>query len=388
MVPVAKKSLIVAAILAASSSAALAVPFAVEGKLTRIDAVNKEVECNGTRVKLVDVATTGIPATVYTTPTSTISFAQLASDVALPGQTLPAGQSAFIGGTCIIDGNSDATGTILYAETFFVEIAENVLVGPTTNLPGQPFAIAGVPIVILGDYDDTVNLSMPDPYAYAWTTDSKGNPIPARDANRALIPLYQKDSTGALILDANNQPILIPPRIHSVAPTNQFGYEVDLKTVPKSDESSAEGHLINGVFYAHVIETSGGERKDLTVIEPTATVLRANGRIRSATRIELEIRGGCEFKDPTLTSMPVLIRVDNGDAWVNPNAPTVAASPSTTNATCTREVGTNGGVYTYKRDYNKPAAYAQPTKVIVRVAAPAAATAAYADSPAITLTLR
>lgn len=380
MIPVAKKSLIVAAILAASSSAALAVPFAVEGKLTRIDAVNKEVECNGTRVKLVDVATTGIPATVYTTPTSTISFAQLASDVALPGQTLPAGQSAFIGGTCIIDGNSDATGTILYAETFFVEIAENVLVGPTTNLPGQPFAIAGVPIVILGDYDDGVNKSVLDPYAqYEMVQD----PV-----TKQMVP--RRDESGNLVLlkDANGNPVA-PPRIHSVAPTNQFGYEVDLKTVPQLDESSAEGHMMSdGKFYAHVIETSGGERKDLTVIEPTATVLRANGRIRSATRIELEIRGGCEFKDPTLTSMPVLIRVDNGDAWVNPNAPTVAASPSTTNATCTREVGTNGGVYTYKRDYNKPAAYAQPTKVIVRVAAPAGATAAYADSPAVTLTLR
>lgn len=380
MIPVAKKSLIVAAILAASSSAALAVPFAVEGKLTKIDVDKKEVQCNGTTVKLVDVAAPGIPATVYTTPTNTISFEQLASDIALPGQTLPSGQSAFIGGTCIIDGNSDATGKILYAEAFFVEIAENVLVGPTTNLPGQPFAIAGVPIVILGDYDDGVNKSVLDPYAqYEMVLDQATNQmVPKRDEGGNLV----------LLKDANGNPVA-PPRIHAVAPTNQFGYEVDLKTVPPNDESSAEGHMMSdGKFYVHVIETSGGDRKDLTITEPTATVLRANGRVRSATRIELEIRGGCEFKDPALASMPVLIRVDNGDSWVNPNAPTVALSPSTSNATCTREVGTNGGVYTYKRDYNKPAAYAQPTKVNVRVAAPAGAVAPYADSPAVTLTMR
>lgn len=317
--------LILASLLVTASQAALAVPFAVEGKLAAISATGTSgtLTCNG-----VPIVFDG--ATVFSTPSGTKPLSDMLSPVPFPARDPvgPSDASAFIGGTCIVDGEDNLTTRM--ASSVFLEVAENVLVGPTTNVPGQTsFAIMGVEIVLLQNKD------------------------PAKEGY---------DSVGRVIAG----PVM-----------NGFGQEVKLDTVPAGDESSAEGYMgKDGKFYASLVETTAGDPAN-PIPTPTATVVRGDLTFSNATTYKLDIRGGCTFPEPRKPTDParsqaVLVVVDratsSGTIWVNPSNVNLGidSSPPQSNATCLEDIvaSPGNGTYRYRNDrYSGPA----PTKVKVRV---------------------
>ena len=292
--------LLLASLLAGAAVPALAVPFTVEGRLGAVD--EQALTCNRARIQMG-------PNTVISTPTGVIDRAKLTDTQPFPGRGTAGTASAFLGGTCIVSGD-DAGGTRL-ADTVFVEIAENVLVGAVSSAPGQPFEILGVPIVLLST---------------------------ALDA-----PGYEPGN-----------------RIVASEPINGFGYEVDLANVPLGDESSAEGYLSTetNLFYAHAVETSGGPAKYATTA-PDTRVLRGSVTRASNTTLKLEVRGGCRFlgapnANGTARSQRLNVQMDNGTdstgqvVWANPSA---LSSPTAANATCNEDTAAPGyGVYRYLLD--------------------------------------
>jgi hypothetical protein len=81
--------------------------------------------------------------TPITTPTATLTMAQLADTTAFPGRSQP----GFIGGVAIINGSS-ADGVITAAD-LFVAPAQHFLVGQITA--NQPLRVNGVRVQILND---------------------------------------------------------------------------------------------------------------------------------------------------------------------------------------------------------------------------------------------
>ena len=148
-----------------------------------------------------------IPAgTPIHSPTASLTITELADSASFPSSE----KAGFVGGTCIVAGNNDSGPNI--AEDIFVELAENVLVGPVGTI--SPFNVLGIEIVPLAD-----------------------------------------------------------PRMPLGEAANQFGFGVDLATVPEGDLSAAEGYLgTDGKLYAHTIETTEGTVLDTT---PRASIQRA-----------------------------------------------------------------------------------------------------------------
>ncbi|WP_157271673.1 hypothetical protein [Azohydromonas aeria] len=306
-------SLLLPALLAGAAAPALAVPFSVEGRLGRVN--DNALVCNQVRIQLG-------ANTVITTPSGVIDKARLLDTQPFPGRRnveppddgnpdtppLPP-LSAFVGGTCIVSG--DDNGTRRVADTVFVEVSENVLVGPVTITPGGPFEIMGVPIVLLGTTPGT--------------------------------PGYEPGG-----------------RIVASEPINDFGYEVDLATVPAGDESSAEGYLgaQTDVFYAHAIQTTGGQAR-ASATAPDTRILRGSVTRANATTVKLEVRGGCRFMgspnvNGTARTQRVNVQVDNGTSatgevvWTNASAP---ATPAAGNVTCTEDTAAPGyGLFRYQLD--------------------------------------
>ena len=334
-----------AAALVLASGSAFAVEFSIEGKLGAIQpegAVGldvKSVKCNGSTILLTDASATSSARTVYSTPSSAdLSKADFFSIERFPGFAAT-GKVGLLGGTCIIDGNSDASGNLV-ADKFFGEPAENVLVGPVSTQAGQRFSIMGVPIVLLTD--DTAHMTdASDP--------NTGMPDPGK-------------------------------RIKASSPINQFGYPVVLGTVPRDDLSAAEGYLApDGIFYAFSIETTGGNPPVANNANPLApTVQRGTMEFRNATSSKLEIRGGCTIGtaangatgNPPNRTQPVRIVVDSTTTsgavattrWIAPNnassvdpLPTPPATgilvPAQANASCTEDAASPGsGTYRFRVD--------------------------------------
>lgn len=311
MYTIRKSASLLATLLAAASGTALAVPFAVEGKLTQL--TGAEMICNGVPILIND-------STVFSTPSGTKPRTDMLSGEPFPGRASDRGFSAFIGGTCIVDGDDGGAGGSRIAGNAFFEVAENVLVGPTTNNPGTPYAIMGVEIVLLQN-------NYPDKPGY--------------------------EPMGRIVAG----PVM-----------NGFGQEVLLETVPRGDESSAEGYMgSDGKFYASLVETTGGTPVN-PLTSPTATVLRGDVTFSNANTVKLEIRGGCTFPAPRAAtdparSQPIIVSVDRplagGTTWVD-----------LTGATCVEDLAAPGnGTYRYRNDrYTGPV----PTKVRVKVAPSAA----------------
>jgi hypothetical protein len=278
-------------------------------------------------------------ATVYSTPTGVVPQAKLLSTTPFVGDPLPA-RSGFIGGTCIVEGD-DAPATGRLASTVFVEIRENVMGGPTTSQ--SPFSIMGVEIVLL-------------------TT--------------------QNEPEG---------------RILAGPPVNAQGFEVDLATVPLNDESSAEGYMgADGKFYAHLVETSGGEPK-VKPTQPESRISRAQSDTVSATTVKIEVRGSCSWLTPptgAARTQPVLVNLDNGKGtdgnpiWVNPTTRAVSTASNETNVNCTEDLATPGfGEFRYRLS-SYAFTRAAPGLARARVSTTSSATAANPWSPTFTMTVR
>lgn len=317
---ISKKLLLASAITVGIHSAAIAVPFEVEGKLTYVDikfaegttsiAPTSSIKCNGSTIFLS-------ANTVISTPTNTITAQEFLSPKIFPGRALipaadvPAGvtaqKSAFMGGTCIVEGDDDETPGGRRATALFVEPAENVILGPTTSALGAPFEILGVRIKLLS----------PHP----------GDSEPIEN--------YQPDPVG---------------RIKAHAPINANGVKIKLSTVPKGDEASAEGYLSDDrkTFFAFAVETTGGQpASPQTYAE--ATLLRADVTFVSAAQVKLEVRGGC-------TMFPQTVNLE----FLDGNSPSnVIATAATTCA---------DGTYRYRNDQFATSA-TRPVPTSVRASA-------------------
>jgi hypothetical protein len=350
-----KKAVFAGLVLSSASSLALAVPFAVEGKLSQMNIdtttlgtpnAGNHVVCNGTTVYLT-------PTTVYSTPTGTIKVDKLVSNAPFPGKVLvdpdvPSAtnsqNSAFIGGTCIIEGDEDGTTTGRLATSVFVEVAEHVLVGLTTSERGSQFEIMGVKVLLLAAKPDV---------------------------GQTLPPGYVEEPGGRVIAG----PVM-----------NAANMKVDINTVKRGDESSAEGYLVSltdgsKVFYAHAVETTGGDLID----PPTysiASVQRADLTFSNASTVKLDIRGGCTFVNAS-SSQPIVIQVDRGTDWVNPVNGAVN-NLSTTTTLCTLDPVTGLGTYRYRNDRYGATAATMPTNVRALVGpAPTDGTAPHYSEPII-----
>jgi hypothetical protein len=133
---------IMAAVVATIPAAHAQVPVEIEGPISAV-----EDNLDGTGTITVMGMTIQIPATaVITTPTTTLTMAQLADPSPLPGRT----QAGFIGGTAIAVGTVDADGQVT-AESVFTEPAENVILGVITSNAPDPLTMNNVPIVLLSD---------------------------------------------------------------------------------------------------------------------------------------------------------------------------------------------------------------------------------------------
>jgi hypothetical protein len=348
-----------------------AVPLTIEGKIVPSESENpSKIVCNGVTVDLSKV-------TAYTTPTATkLEKAQFFSSEPFPGR---AGKLGLTDGTCIIEGNSEGTGAamIMYADTVFGEPAENVLVGPVTKSGADKFEIMGVPITLL--------------------TSSKAHMLPAPSMVGPKGEKYE-------FTDLNDGTADPAGRIVAGNPTNQFGYEVILSTVPVGDESSAEGYMgTDGVFYAFAVETTGGLRlaelstptsgtpTDGPVTPaplPAPTVQRGTLTASGNNSAKLEVRGGCVM-GPTATgtapnrTQQLRVMTDNTPVggtttWLNPSNFNQTAEPSGTtpvpagsNVTCTEDAAAPGsGTYRYRQDnytYNGTTRRVAPVKVKVGV---------------------
>jgi hypothetical protein len=226
------KSLFAAALVALLGTAQVhaQVPAALEGNIVSI-----------TRNATTGVATmnvVGVPVRVTTTtpiktPTATLTTAQLASTVLLPGRT----QGGFIGGTAIINGTWNATANRIDATDVFVEPAENLLLGYVTaaaNAAGE-ISINGVRVV----------------------------PIPTTELRMPALPMR-----------------------------NEVGIAVVPSSVPVGAQAAASGYYAGGVFNAFIIDVSAGTPVSST---PQVTILLAQGRERTPNASrgdELDIRGG------------------------------------------------------------------------------------------------
>src|SRR3989475_11157212 len=107
-----------------------------------IDAVNDHRDGGGT-ITVMGIVIQIPEGTPITTPTASLSMAQLADSAAFPGRSQP----GFIGGVAIVNGSS--TDGVITATDVFVAPAQNFLVGQVTG--NQPLKVNGVRVQILND---------------------------------------------------------------------------------------------------------------------------------------------------------------------------------------------------------------------------------------------
>lgn len=262
-----KSTLAAAALLLSGINAsAQAIPASIEGS---ISAVSSNV--NGSVTMTVMGMNVTVPVgTVVTSPSATLTFAQLVNVAPLPNRT----QAGFIGGTAIINGNVAANG-IITATDVFVEPSENVVLGIVTANNNGAISINNVPIVL--------------------TNDAR---IPAKPV---------QDVNGIAIIPAS---------------------------VPVGTGASAEGYFANGVFNAFLVEAEQGTPVNAAPQVTITRALGRERTPNNRRGDELEIRGSCTtLHAPTATTQSISVyRIDGtvqtllgtGTAIVDPLIPGVA----------------------------------------------------------------
>ncbi len=262
-----KSTLAAAALLLSGINAtAQTIPASIEGS---ISAVSSNVD-GSVSMTVMGMNVTVPVGTVVTTPSATLTFAQLLDVAPLPNRT----QAGFIGGTAIISGNVAANG-IITATDVFVEPSENVVLGIVTANTNGALFINNVRIVLLNDARIPAN--------------------PVQDVNGiAIIPASIPVGTGA----------------------------------------SAEGYFANGVFNAFLVEAEQGTPVNAAPQVTITRALGRERTPNNRRGDEIEIRGSCTtLHAPTATTQSITVyRIDGtvqtllgtGTAIVDPLIPGVA----------------------------------------------------------------
>lgn len=198
---------------------------------------------NGGALMTVMGTTITVPPTAaITTPSATLTVAQLLDPAPLPGRTQP----GFLASTTITEGSvNPATGVFTTTEVF-VEPAENVILGVVTENLAQ-LRVNGIPIVMLTD-----------------------------------------------------------PRMPASPVHNDLGFEVNLAAVPVGAPASVNGYYSNdgsGLFYAFALEVAGVQAANpalqvsitRVVADPAARSLEVRGGVSglpAAGAVTVQIRAG------------------------------------------------------------------------------------------------
>lgn len=240
----------------------------------------------GNMVTVVDGNTT------ITTPVGPITLAQFTNNAPFPSAGFNALTGAqrqgFVGGTCIASGDDAIVPGRRTVLELAVEIEENLLLGGKTA--GTGYQIQGVPVVPLTDS----RLSIVKPAAGFYNANGSH---PATAGGFLGINLVSG----------------ITGNTNQESARNEYGFGVDLNSVPVGDLGAAEGYYgTDGSFYAHLIETSGG---NLLRSEPRPSAMRAQCRNDlNRPRDEIEVRGGCVLpRNVATTTVTVEGQLANGN---------------------------------------------------------------------------
>ena len=294
---------------------------AVEGELREITLASGTtqvptsllLDCGGVKWRLN-------AQTAITSPTASLSLAQLLSEVEFPGAPYMIGSTVtrkgFRGGTCIINGsltpNPDKT---MNATDVFVELAENVMVGPLF----ADGTIMGVQVK-----------SIDDPRM----------PTVKKSAGQFNADLTHKGSTEMI--------------------RNEFGFGVS--TVPPGDLMAAEGYRgVDGALYAHTIESTGGSVIEPGTPRPSIQRAQCQNAPGNVLRDAIEVRGGCILPGNAVTStirLSGLTAAGTEQAYSTTVVCTRALAPTATNP--------GMGMYRFAVSRMNLAGDACPTKVIAR----------------------
>lgn len=199
----------------------------LEGTVSAVSPVNAAGNVTLTVMGARVLVRPGVPVT---TPTATLTLAQLTSTATLPGRT----QAGFVGGTAIVQGTWNAVTASVDATEVFIEPAENILLGVVTANGAAGLFINGVPI----------------------------SPLPTTEARMPSIPTRTAE-----------------------------GIEIFTASIPVGTPASAEGYFVAGKFYSFFIEADRGTPVSQL---PQVTIARAQVRERTPNNQrgdEVEVRG-------------------------------------------------------------------------------------------------
>jgi hypothetical protein len=221
-------------------------PIEFEGPIQSIepDRDGVKLKVNGIEVFIPAGVIAGNGSDGVHTPTARLtSVADIVSDAPFAGRP---DYKGFRGGTAIVTGTSGADGVT--AADVFMEPAENVILGAVTANSDGDFRVEGVKVYLLAP--------------------SSGKPS------------YPPG-------------IAFDPRLPGLPMKNELGFAIDPTKVQAYADAALEGYFGKDVdgkdaFYAFSIDSVS----DVADPSPTVSILRAQCRVRSATQIEWEIRGG------------------------------------------------------------------------------------------------
>lgn len=182
----------------------------VDPLLSEIEGRLQNVRVNRRELRVMNITVKVPEGTPIHSPTAELTFADLADPTPMPGRT----QQGFEGGTAIVIGTPDPTDpNAIIAEDVFVEVAENVVLGPLG--PGLS-SILDVPVVLL--------------------------------------------------TDARNPATVI----------NAFGFEVNAADVQGGEFGGVEGYFAEGTLYIHTAEIDAPIPPAVDPDRPQVSVLRVS----------------------------------------------------------------------------------------------------------------
>ncbi len=227
-----------------------AAPFELEAAISSIDQRldgRYQVVCGN--VPVVISGTTAISS-----PTKALTVSELIDSTSFPnsGVNPVTGEQkvGFRGGTCIAIGDTDTEPGLYVADSLFVEIAENVVIGLTTGNG----SVNGIPIIELTD--------------------------PRMSALKPAAGFYNADGTH-------------PLGEFQESITSDTGFGIELSSVPANLPAAAAGYIgTDAALYAFSVEITGAAGA-YKFLEPRPSILRAQCRVQGRSRDELQVRGGC-----------------------------------------------------------------------------------------------
>jgi hypothetical protein len=220
------------------------VPVEVEGSIQSLDADGDGVKMkvNGVVVSIPGGVINGNGGNGVRSPTTKLTKANILNSASFPGRSDHPG---FLGGMAIVIGTSSQGGVT--ASDVFMQPAENVILGAVTaNEPGK-FEVEGVPVVLLA-------------------------PVGGTSYPAGLVP---------------------DDRLPGLPMKNNLGLTIKPESVPVYAEAVLEGYLGKDpagkdTFYAFSI----GSVSNAAEPSPKVSITRAQCRVRSASEVEWDVRGG------------------------------------------------------------------------------------------------